>query len=53
MTVVRDIVNVYAEHEIAAEVLAASIRHPLHCLAAGAYIATVPFKVLNQMIDHP
>ncbi len=56
MTVVRDIVDIYDKHKIATEVLAASIRHPLHCLAAaaaGAHIATVPFKVLTQMIDHP
>ncbi len=56
MTVVRDIVDIYDKHKIATEVLAASIRHPLHFVAAaaaGAHIATVPFKVLTQMIDHP
>jgi len=37
-------------------VLAASIRHPLHCVAAakaGAHIATIPYKVLLQMTKHP
>ena len=37
-------------------VIAASIRHPLHCVMAakaGAHIATVPYKVLLQMIEHP
>jgi transaldolase len=37
-------------------VIAASIRHPLHCTQsaiAGAQIATVPYNVLMQMIQHP
>ena len=54
--VVRDIVSVYGKHDITTEVLAASIRNPLHCIAAadaGAHIATIPYKVLTQMIDHP
>ena len=56
MDLVRDIVDVFAKYPIRTEVLAASIRHPLHCLMAaraGAHIATVPFKVLGQMIKHP
>ena len=56
MTVVRDIVDVFREHDISTEVLAASIRSPLHCMSAakaGAQIATVPYKVLTQMIGHP
>ena len=56
MSLVRDIVDVFARHPIATEVLAASIRHPVHCLMAaraGAHIATVPFKVLGQMASHP
>ena len=56
MSVVKDIVTVFREHDIATEVLAASIRNPLHCVTAaqaGAHIATIPFKVLTQMINHP
>ena len=56
MNLVRDIVDVFARHPIRTEVLAASIRHPLHFLMAaraGAQIATIPFKVLGQMIKHP
>ena len=43
-------------HEIESEVLAASMRTPLHmtqAALAGAHIATVPFKVLQQMVHHP
>jgi len=43
-------------YELPTEVIAASIRHPEHCLAAakaGAHIATVPYNVLMQMINHP
>jgi transaldolase len=46
----------FALHEIESEVLAASIRHPLHvtqAALAGAHIATVPFKVIQQMVRHP
>jgi len=57
MALVRDIVQVYRQYpEIKAEVIAASIRHPQHCLEAakaGAHIATVPYAVLLQMARHP
>ena len=56
MGVVEDIVTIFRRYEIPTQVLAASLRHPLHCLMAakaGAHIATVPFKVLTQMIGHP
>jgi len=57
MELVRDIVDVFKKYpEIKTEVIAASIRHPQHCLAAakaGAHIATVPYSVLMQMIKHP
>ena len=57
MEVVKDIVEVYKKYDyIATQVIAASIRHPLHCVAAaraGAHIATVPYNVLMQMINHP
>ena len=56
MTCVREMAEIFAIHEIDAQVLAASIRHPLHvtqAALAGAHIATLPFKVLQQMIRHP
>ncbi len=56
MAVIRDLVNIVEIHGLEAEVLAASIRHPLHATQAalaGAHIATMPFKVLQQMVHHP
>lgn len=57
MQLVEDIIGVYENYaEVKTEVIAASIRHPQHCLRAaqiGAHIATVPYKVLLQMIQHP
>jgi transaldolase len=57
MALVKDIVDVFKNYpDLTTEVLAASIRHPLHCIAAakaGAHIATVPYKVLLQMMKHP
>ena len=56
MSLVRDIVDIFSRYPIRTEVLAASIRHPVHCLMAaraGAHIATIPFKVLGQMVRHP
>jgi transaldolase len=56
MQVVADTVEIFERHDIATQVIAASIRHPLHvtqAALAGAHIATVPYKVLMQMIQHP
>jgi transaldolase len=58
MALVKDIVAVYRKYpeSIKTKVLAASIRHPQHCVEAavvGADIATVPYNVLLQMIQHP
>lgn len=56
MQVVADIVEIFKQYGIRTKVLAASLRHPMHCIAAakaGAHIATVPFKVLMQMAHHP
>jgi transaldolase len=56
MTVVRELAEIFAIHEMKAEVLAASMRHPLHvtqAALAGAHIATVPLNVLKQMVRHP
>jgi len=56
MEVVEDIVDAFDYYQLPTKVIAASIRHPEHCLAAakaGAHIATIPYKVLMQMIKHP
>ena len=56
MALVKDIVDVFKHYQLSTEVIAASIRHPQHCVAAakaGAHIATVPYNVLMQMIRHP
>jgi transaldolase len=56
MNVVRELVAMVKMHHLDAEVLAASIRHPRHvteAALAGAHIATVPNKILKQMIHHP
>ena len=56
MQVVEDIVSVYRSYNIKTKVLAASLRHPLHCVMAakaGADISTIPFVLLMQMVEHP
>jgi transaldolase len=56
MEVVRELVAIVDTYHLDAEVLAASIRSPRHmteAALAGAHIATVPLKVLTQMIHHP
>jgi len=56
MIVVRELVAIVDTYDLDAEVLAASIRHPRHvteAALAGAHIATLPIKVLTQMVHHP
>ena len=56
MIVVRELVTIVDTYDLDAEVLAASIRHPRHvteAALAGAHIATLPIKVLTQMVHHP
>ena len=56
MELVADMVSCFDHYGFGTQVIAASIRHPLHCVAAarvGAHIATVPYGVLTQMINHP
>ncbi len=53
---IRDITEIFAIHDIDTQVIAASIRNPIHvidCAKAGADIATVPYKVICQMLKHP
>ena len=56
MEIVEDIVSIFHRYNIKTKVMAASIRHPLHCVMAakaGADISTIPISVLMQMIEHP
>jgi transaldolase len=56
MEVIRELVGIVEMHDLDTEVLAASIRHPRHitdAALAGCHIATLPFKVLQQMVHHP
>ncbi|ACL70926.1 fructose-6-phosphate aldolase [Halothermothrix orenii] len=56
MELVRDIAQVFKIHNIETEIIAASIRHPLHVLEAakaGADIATIPYAVFKKMVQHP
>ncbi|MBQ5327397.1 MAG: fructose-6-phosphate aldolase [Oscillospiraceae bacterium] len=56
INLISEIAEIFAIHNIETEIIAASIRMPTHvtaCAAAGADIATVPFKVIMQMLKHP
>ncbi|HET7027556.1 MAG TPA: fructose-6-phosphate aldolase [Candidatus Limnocylindrales bacterium] len=56
MTCIRELVDIIELHDLDSEVLAASIRNPLHvtqAALAGSHIATLPFKILQQMVHHP
>jgi transaldolase len=56
MDLVRDICHIYRTYGFTTQVLAASIRHPLHVVEAaraGAHVATMPFAVLQNLIKHP
>lgn len=56
LQLLEEIVDIYGNYGWNTEILAASIRHPIHVIEAarlGADIATVPFKVIEQLIKHP
>jgi transaldolase len=56
MEVIEQIVTIYNNYDYRTQVLAASIRHPLHVVEAalaGAHVATIPAKVIDQMFNHP
>ncbi|WP_078378597.1 fructose-6-phosphate aldolase [Sutcliffiella halmapala] len=56
LDLVATIADIFAVHDIPTEIIAASIRHPLHITDAalkGAHIATVPYKVIMQLFGHP
>ena len=55
MDLVRDIVEIFSLHGFDTQVIAASIRHPLHvteAALAGAHVATIPYDVLKKMLKH-
>ncbi|EAH0491949.1 fructose-6-phosphate aldolase [Listeria monocytogenes] len=55
LVLIRDIADIFEIHGIPTEIISASVRHPIHvieCAKAGADIATVPFKVFEQMLKH-
>jgi transaldolase len=54
--IVQDIADIFAIHGIETEIISASIRNPMHVIEsakAGADIATIPYKVFEQMLEHP
>jgi transaldolase len=56
MGLIKDIVKIYRNYDFKTEVLAASIRNPVHVLEsalAGAHVATMPFSVFQQLYKHP
>ncbi|MDD4510579.1 MAG: fructose-6-phosphate aldolase [Oscillospiraceae bacterium] len=56
VALIEEIVDVFTLHDIKTEIIAASIRTPMHvtdCAKAGADIATIPFDVLGKMFQHP
>lgn len=56
MDLIKDIKTIYDNYKFKTEILAASIRHPVHVLEAakiGAHVATCPLKTLQQLVKHP
>jgi len=56
IVLLEDIMTVFDQYLLDTEVIAASIRHPMHVVASarlGAHIATIPYGVIKQMISHP
>jgi transaldolase len=56
MRLIEDIVQIYENYDFETQVLAASIRHPIHVVdaaLAGAHVGTMPLNVLQQLFQHP
>lgn len=56
MQLISDIVQIFQNYDYQTQVLAASIRHPMHIVDAalvGADVCTIPFKTLSQLVKHP
>src|SRR5690625_3437637 len=53
---IKTIASIFEKHQIETEIIAASIRHPMHVIEAalnGAHIATIPYAVIEQLVNHP
>lgn len=53
---IEDISHIFEIHDIDTEIIGASIRHPIHVIQAakaGSHIATIPYKIFTQMLNHP
>jgi transaldolase len=56
MSLIADIIQIYDNYNFDTEVLVASVRHPMHIVESallGAHVATIPFKVIQQLVKHP
>ena len=56
MELIKQIADIFKIHNIDTEIIAASIRSPIHvtdAALAGSHIATIPYKVIEQMLVHP
>ena len=56
MQLIEEIVTIYKNYDYKTQVLVASVRHPLHIVQAGligAHVCTIPFKVIDQLAQHP
>lgn len=56
VTLIEEISDIFTIHDIDTQIIAASIRHPQHvtqAALAGAHIATIPYKVIDQLFEHP
>ncbi|CEI80749.1 putative transaldolase 1 [Oceanobacillus oncorhynchi subsp. incaldanensis] len=56
MELIANVAAIFDRHQIQTEIIAASIRHPIHVTDAalnGAHIATIPFNVLSSLVKHP
>ena len=56
MDLIQQIVTIYDNYDFVTEVLTASVRHPVHLVQAammGAHVATIPLKVIKQLVKHP
>ncbi|MBL8151342.1 MAG: fructose-6-phosphate aldolase [Blastocatellia bacterium] len=56
MAMISDLVEIFYNYDFETEILVASVRHPVHIVDAaklGAHVATIPFKVIEQLTKHP
>ena len=56
MSLIEEVAEIFDIHAIPTEIICASVRTPVHVIEAaraGAHIATVPYKVIQQMLNHP